>query len=342
MADNNILEELSKMSSKNIDIKTTHKFNKWILILIIILLILDIASYFMMRFDFFTSKQLLLYKPILKKFIESTFIILMLFFVYIMSSIYLFSKIEDPTPRYYAFKIAKIFTWFIVIMVFISSFSSNWSNLFTSLGLFSIIAGIALQAPVSNFFAWIFLLISPVYRVGDRVKIGNATGDIIDVGYFYTTLWEFHGEYLSNDLPSGKIINIPNSVIFNTDIYNYSWPLFPYIWTEITFYVSYYADFEFIETTVKKITSEVIGEEMKKNVAKYKKILESTPVDNLEVQDEPRVFFEPDRTTWVKVIVRFLGLPKEITETKKILSKKIIKELLLSPEKTQFPLGQNR
>jgi small-conductance mechanosensitive channel len=27
--------------------------------------------------------------------------------------------------------------------------------------------------------------------VGDRIQIGDATGDVIDVGYLDTTLWEF-------------------------------------------------------------------------------------------------------------------------------------------------------
>ena len=35
------------------------------------------------------------------------------------------------------------------------------------------------------------------FRVGDRIQIAEATGDVIDVGYLDTTLWEFGGKYLS-------------------------------------------------------------------------------------------------------------------------------------------------
>jgi len=65
------------------------------------------------------------------------------------------------------------------------------------------------------------------YRVGDRIKIGDATGDVIDVSYLDTTLWEFGGEYLSSDHPSGRLIKFPNSNVLNEAVYNYSWPLFP-------------------------------------------------------------------------------------------------------------------
>ena len=34
------------------------------------------------------------------------------------------------------------------------------------------------------------------YRIGDRIRIGQATGDVIEVGYLDTTLWEFGGEFL--------------------------------------------------------------------------------------------------------------------------------------------------
>ena len=78
--------------------------------------------------------------------------------------------------------------------------------------------------------AWIYILIRRPYRVGDRIRIGEATGDVIDVSYLDTTLWEFGGEYLSTDHPSGRLIKFPNSNVLATPVYNYSWPLFPYIW----------------------------------------------------------------------------------------------------------------
>jgi small-conductance mechanosensitive channel len=181
-----------------------------------------------------------------------------------------------------------------------------------------------------------------MYRVGDRIKVNNFNGDVIDVGYFYTTLWEFGGEYISNDLPSGRIIMLPNSLIFTTSIYNYSWPLFPYIWTEVEFYISYDSDFEFVEEQVTQIAKSKVGSEMKQNVARYRKVLATTPVDDVEVKDDPRVFFEANSSTWIKTTVRFLGNPKEIAQIKKELLLEIIKTLSESPEKVGFPNGNAR
>ena len=39
--------------------------------------------------------------------------------------------------------------------------------------------------------------------------MAGATGDIIDISYFDTTLWEFGGQHLSTDHPSGRVIKSP-------------------------------------------------------------------------------------------------------------------------------------
>jgi len=314
------------------------RFVFFTLFVLIFLLIL----HFLLQSSIDLITPIMPYKSLLEKAILIVALIFGIFFVNSLISIFLVTKITDPTPRFYANKVIHFLTWVLSLAIVISAFFSNWATLFTSLGLISVILGIALQAPVSNFFAWIILLVSPLYKVGDRIKIDNVTGDVIDVGYFYTTLWEFGGEYISNDLPSGRIIILPNSLIFTTSVYNYSWPLFPYIWTEIEFYISYDSDFAFVEEQIKDIAKSKIGNDMKKNVVKYRKVLSSTPVDDVEVQDEPRVFFQANSTTWIRTTLRFLGNPKEIPQIKKDLLLEIIKTLSASPDKVGFPAGNAR
>src|SRR5262245_41140986 len=143
--------------------------------------------------------------------------------------------------------------------------------------------GLAVQTPMKSFIAWIYILVRQPFRVGDRIKIGDATGDVIDVGYLDTTLWEFGGQYLSTDHPSGRLIKFPNEKVLDEIIYNYSWPLFPYIWNEVKFQVAYNADLEFIAKTMQKITEEELGHEMLKRVETFRDLLARTPVDELDV-----------------------------------------------------------
>ena len=147
---------------------------------------------------------------------------------------------------------AALLTYGLLIgFVVIPSVFTNWYTTLLSLGVVSLILGIALQNPIASFFAWVYILLRRPYSVGNRVKIGDATGDMIDVGYFDTTLWEFNGDYLSGDHSSGRVIRFANLKVFSEYIFNYFWPLFPYIWNEIKFYVAHKSDLDSVGETVR-------------------------------------------------------------------------------------------
>ena len=180
------------------------------------------------------------------------------------------------------------------------------------------------------------------YRVGDRIKIGDATGDVIDVSYLDTTLWEFGGQYLSTDHPSGRVIKFPNSNVLNSPIYNYSWPLFPYIWNEISFSVAYQSDLEFIAKTMQEVAEEEIGQAMMERIRTYRELLSQTPVDQLEVREHPSVIFRINQNTWLDATVRYLVKPREAGRVKTRLIKKMLERLNAEPERVMFPKGDAR
>jgi small-conductance mechanosensitive channel len=195
---------------------------------------------------------------------------------------------------------------------------------------------------MKSFIAWIYILVRQPFRVGDRIKIDDATGDVIDVGYLDTTLWEFGGQYISGDHPSGRTIRFPNEKVLDSIVYNYSWPLFPYIWNQIKFQIAYQSDLEFVAKTMQKIVEEELGEEMMDRVGVYRDLLARTPVDELEVREHPRVIFRVDEVTWIDAIVRYLVAPREAGSTKSRLIPKLLVALNAAPEKVMFPKGDTR
>jgi len=209
--------------------------------------------------------------------------------------------------------------------------------------VFSIILGLAVQTPMTSFLGWIYILVRAPYRVGDRVKIGDATGDVIDVSYLDTTLWEFGGgDLLSTDHPTGRIIKFPNSKVLSSTVYNYSWPVFPYVWNEIKFSVAYESDLEFISETMQRIAAEEVGERMMKQVRVFREILAQTPVDQLEVREYPSVLFRVNSNTWLDAIVRYLVPPKEAGRVKTRLIKKLLAALNAAPDRVMFPKSNAR
>src|ERR1041384_6437613 len=178
-----------------------------------------------------------------------------------------------------------------ILIIGLSLLSANWYTALASLGVLSLILGFALQTPITSLIGWIYLLVRQPYRVGDRIQIDEAKGDVIDVSYLDTTLWEFGGPYLSTQHPSGRIIKFPNSLVLSKIVYNYSWPLFPYIWNEIKFNVAYDSDLEFIAQIMQQVVAEDRGEQMIDRVQVYRQLLRQTPVDELDIRERPVVHF---------------------------------------------------
>jgi len=257
-------------------------------------------------------------------------------------SVYALGRIEDAAIRFTLQRVEHLLVALLVALIAVSIIFVNWYAALTALGVGSIIIGLAVQTPMKSFIAWIYILVRQPFRVGDRIKIDDATGDVIDVGYLDTTLWEFGGQYISGDHPSGRTIRFPNEKVLDSIVYNYSWPLFPYIWNEIKFQIAYQSDLKFVAKTMQRIVEEELGEEMMERIAVYRDLLARTPVDELEVREHPRVIFRVDEVTWVDAIVRYLVAPREAGSMKSRLIPKLLAALNAAPEKVMFPKGDAR
>jgi small-conductance mechanosensitive channel len=258
------------------------------------------------------------------------------------ASVYGLGRIEDASTRFTLQRIVHLVVALLIALIAISIIFVNWYATVAALGVGSIIIGLAVQTPMKSFIAWIYILVRQPYRVGDRIKIGDATGDVIDVGYLDTTLWEFGGQYISGDHPSGRLIKFPNEKVLDELVCNYSWPLFPYIWNEIKFQIAYQSDLKFVAETMQQIVEKELGQEMMKRVEVFRQLLARTPIDELEVRSHPRVIFRVDEVTWINAIVRYLVSPREAGSVKTRLIPKLLAALNAEPDKVMFPAGANR
>ncbi len=255
---------------------------------------------------------------------------------------YLIGRLDDVVARYNLGRVLRLLTGLVIVLVAVSVVFINWYTAVVSLGLISLILGFALQTPITSFIGWIYILVREPYRVGDRIRIGEASGDVIDVNYLDTTLWEFGGPYLSTDHPSGRIIKFPNSEVLRTAVFNYSWPLFPYIWNEIKFQVAYESDLDFVARTMQEVAEEEIGEAMMAHVKTFRALLAQTPVDEFDVRERPAVFFRVSDNTWLEAILRYVVPPREAGRVKTRLIQKLLARLNAEPDRVLFPKSNLR
>lgn len=326
------LEEVSGRS-KNKRLFTKEEKNRISIFLTIIVLSLIIQ--YLLQGQFFNISPK--FEPYIAKIAGSLAAIAFVLLLVNLLRTLLIKKIINPATRYNLRRIISLLAAILISIIILTTLYSNWYAAIISLGLISLILGFALQNPITSFFAWVYIIVRKPYEVGDRIKIGSVTGDVIEVGYLDTTLWEFNGDYLSGDHPSGRIIHFSNSKAFNEYIINYSWPLFPYMWTEIKFHVGYNSDLDYIATTMKQVVENEIGEEMMHRVKTYRELLAETPIDEMEVNERPSIIYRASENSWLEVVIRFLVEPKSAGKTKRILLDKLLKALRDQPEKVRFP-----
>lgn len=306
----------------------------------LVLLVALGAFYKLLDFKFFGFAAA--YVPTIKNLAVGAAIVVSTLAVLRFLDVYLLGRVQNAIYRFNLRRVLRLIAWLLIGFLLLTFFFQNWYTAVVSFGLISLILGFALQTPITSFIGWIYILVREPYRVGDRIKIGTATGDVIDVGYLDTTLWEFGGEYLSTDHPSGRVIKFPNSTVLSSPVYNYTWALFPYIWNEIKFQVAYDSDLEFISATMQEVAEKEVGEAMMKQVRVFRELLAQTPVDQLQVQERPVVMFRVSENAWLEAIVRYLVHPKEAGRVKSRLIKELLNKLNSEPDRVLFPKGSNR
>jgi small-conductance mechanosensitive channel len=314
---------------------------EWAWLTTFVLLLVGLGSvYYLLRFNVvrFTTP----YESLIQRIILGCMgILLALATGRLVDALYI-GRLKDPISEYNLRRILHVVIGLAVALIALSVLFATWYTTVVSLGVLSLILGFALQTPITSFIGWIYILVRAPYRVGDRIRIGEATGDVIDVGYLDTTLWEFGGEYLSTDHPSGRIIKFPNANVLSFPVYNYSWPLFPFIWNEITFHVGYDSDLDFVGETMKKVAKEEVGEAMGERISVYRGLLARTPVDQLEVRDEPAIIFRVSPNTWIEATVRYLVEPRSAGRIKTRLIRTMLERLNAEPDRVRFPAGAAR
>ena len=88
----------------------------------------------------------------------------------------------------------------------------NATALSAVLGTVGLTIGLALQGSLSNFTGGLMILFFQPFKVGDFIDNHTDSGTVREIGIFYTTL----------DTSDNKRITVPNGVLSNATIVNYS------------------------------------------------------------------------------------------------------------------------
>ncbi|MCU4740108.1 mechanosensitive ion channel family protein [Natronoglomus mannanivorans] len=228
----------------------------------------------------------------------------------------------------------------VAIVGLLGVLTEQWLGVLFSLGIVGFAVTFALQQPLFSLLGWLYIMVKRPYQVGDRVQIGEASGDVLEVDFLVTTLWEINGELVTTNQPSGRVVTLPNSTVLSAEVFNYSWEELPYVWNELPVQVAYETDLEFARQELQVVAEEYLGEEMERNVARYRELLDETPVE-LEVRSGPTVNVSQEES-WVTLRVRYLVHTRRGQQVKNELYERVLARFNEHPDRVSFPVSRSR
>lgn len=179
------------------------------------------------------------------------FIFFVIFVRFLILAI-IYHRIQDSKKRYTWRKSITYTLSVIGILIIGNIWFQGVQSVATFFGIFAAGVAIALQDLISNIAGWFFIMWRRPFNVGDRVEIGGHAGDVIDKRLFMFTLMEI-GEWVDADQSTGRVIHLPNGLVFKHTIANYSRG-FTYIWNEIPILVTFESNWEKAKTILLEIT----------------------------------------------------------------------------------------
>lgn len=252
----------------------------------------------------------------LNKIALTAIIIVIGFVIYLLLKKIIIRNQSDYKKRLKTRKVIKnsVFTLTGLTVLFI------WVQAFNMLILIALLIGVFIAFMVkgltTNITAYFVIKYRRYFEIGHRVEINGIIGDVIDISSTNIKLLEVRGN-LSSDANTGRVIKLPNSIIFDESI-EIIGGANTFVWHELKYVLSFESDWE----TAEKIMTEagdvyfeesVLPEMKEKDDRLPTKIDAFRPVFSLDTDD-----------VGIVLILRYMVDYQKGTSTKTAFQRKIL------------------
>jgi small-conductance mechanosensitive channel len=162
--------------------------------------------------------------------------------------------VSDTSVRFQVNKVVGYLLAAVAFGLVLKIWVHDFTGIATYFGLLSAGLAIALQDPVANFAAWLFIIVRRPFGLGDRIQIGQHTGDVIDIRPFRFVMMEV-GNWVKAEQSTGRVIHVPNALIFKNPVANYD-EAFGYIWNELEVTLTMESDWKAAKAELLRIVNE--------------------------------------------------------------------------------------
>ena len=160
-------------------------------------------------------------------------------------------RIEDKDIRYKTRKTIGFAGYMLAAIIVLTIFSDQMKNLTVIIGALSVGIGFALRELIQSLIGWMAVSFWGLYKPGERILMGGVMGDVIDINPMITTVMECGG-WVKADLYNGRLVRLPNSLVFKEHIINYT-AEFPFLWDEIVIPVRTCSDHRLARSIIEEV-----------------------------------------------------------------------------------------
>jgi small-conductance mechanosensitive channel len=149
-------------------------------------------------------------------------------------------RVSEPAQMHTLYMLTRNTLYAAGAVVILFIWLGSGSNFTVAMGILGAGIAFASQEVIGSFAGYVNIVTGNLYHIGDRVRIGDVTGDVLDISTLRTTVMEI-GEWVQADQYTGRIVTVANRFVFSAPVFNYT-QHWPYLWDEIMIPVTYASD----------------------------------------------------------------------------------------------------
>jgi small-conductance mechanosensitive channel len=150
------------------------------------------------------------------------------------------AQIKEPTQVHTLYMMTRNSLFIVGGIIILFIWLGSGSNFTVAMGILGAGIAFASQEVIGSLAGYVNIVTGDLFQIGDRVRIGNVVGDVLDVSILRTTVMEI-GEWVRADQYTGRTVTVANRVVFSEPVYNYT-QHWPYLWDEIVIPITYTSD----------------------------------------------------------------------------------------------------
>jgi len=239
--------------------------------------------------------------PLLTEGVATVITIIVIFVLVNFAQTLASRKIDDKDLRYKTRKAFSMAGYIFSLLAAFVIFSDQMTNLTVIIGALSVGVGFALRELIQSLIGWLIISFGGLYKLGERIQVGNVMGDVIDIGPLTTTVMECGG-WVKADLYNGRLVRLSNSVVFKDNIINYTSD-FPFLWDEIVIPVRTDSDHRLARSIIEKAGEtelSTIGDESK---AVWRNFVRQYRIEDAKLDPMISMSFDAN---WIEFTLRYV------------------------------------